>query len=102
MLADIERDPINLKMRLKYSCAFICVILGLLLNTLYQVVDIFIYVTFAHFTVLYMHVVTAHKVRHRHIKAKHQKKRYFRANDPLLSVFMWGVNQTVSGAFEVT
>ena len=54
MLADIERDPINLKMRLKYSCAFICVILGLLLNTLYQVVDIFIYVTFAHFTVLYI------------------------------------------------
>lgn len=38
----------------------------------------------------------AHKVKRRHIKAKHQKKRYFRANDPLLSVFMWGVNQTVS------
>ena len=38
----------------------------------------------------------ASKVKHRHIKAKHQKKRYFRANDPLLSVFMWGVNQTVS------
>ena len=44
----------------------------------------------------------AHKVKHRHIKAKHQKKRYFRANDPLWSAFMWGVNQTVSGAFEVT
>lgn len=40
----------------------------------------------------------AHKVKHRHIKAKHQKKRYFRANDPLLSVFMWGVNQTVSAS----
>lgn len=38
----------------------------------------------------------ASKVKHRHIKAKHQKKRYFRAEDPLLSVFMWGVNQTVT------
>ena len=32
----------------------------------------------------------------KHFKAKHQKKRVFRASDPVLSVFMWGVNHTVS------
>ena len=32
----------------------------------------------------------------KHFKAKHQKKRVFRSSDPILSVFMWGVNHTVS------
>ena len=32
----------------------------------------------------------------KHFKAKHQKKRVFRSSDPVISVFMWGVNHTVS------
>ena len=32
----------------------------------------------------------------KHFKAKHQKKRVFRSSDPVLSVFMWGINHTVS------
>ena len=32
----------------------------------------------------------------KHFKAKHQKKRVFRSSDSILSVFMWGVNHTVS------
>lgn len=32
----------------------------------------------------------------KHFKPKHQKSKLFRANEPLLSVFMWGVNQTVN------
>ena len=35
----------------------------------------------------------------KHFKAKHQKKRVFRSSDPILSVFMWGVNHTVSIIF---
>ena len=30
------------------------------------------------------------------VKAMQQKKKLFRANEPLLSVFMWGVNYSVS------
>ena len=29
-------------------------------------------------------------------KVKHPKRKLFRASEPLLSVFMWGVNHTVS------
>lgn len=35
-----------------------------------------------------------HRVRH--LKAKQQKKRFIRSKDPLLSVFMWGVQHSVS------
>lgn len=36
------------------------------------------------------------KCKKKHFKPKHQKSKLFRANEPLLSVFMWGVNHTVS------
>ncbi len=36
------------------------------------------------------------KQKSRHVKAKKQKKRYMRSKDPILSVFMWGVQHTVS------
>ena len=36
----------------------------------------------------------AHKVRH--LKAKQQKKKFIRSKDPILSVFMWGVQHSVS------
>ena len=31
----------------------------------------------------------------KHIKVKHPKRKLYRSSDPLLSVFMWGVNHTV-------
>lgn len=38
-----------------------------------------------------------HKIKTKSkFKVRHQKHKLFRANDPLLSVFMWGVNFTVS------
>ncbi|XP_023224945.1 phosphatidylinositol 5-phosphate 4-kinase type-2 beta-like [Centruroides sculpturatus] len=36
------------------------------------------------------------KLKKKHFKPKYQKTKLFRANEPLLSVFMWGVNHTVS------
>ena len=36
------------------------------------------------------------KPKVRHIKAKHQKKRFIRSKDPILAVFMWGVQHSVS------
>ena len=39
---------------------------------------------------------TSHKPKLRRIKAKHQRKRVMRAKDPVLAVFMWGVQHTVS------
>lgn len=36
------------------------------------------------------------KLKKKHIRVKHQKVKLFRANEPLLSVFMWGVNHTVN------
>ena len=39
---------------------------------------------------------TPHKPKLRRIKAKHQRKRFMRAKDPVLGVFMWGVQHTVS------
>lgn len=36
------------------------------------------------------------KCKKKHFKPKHQKSKLFRANEPLLSVFMWGVNHTVN------
>lgn len=35
-------------------------------------------------------------MKKKHIRVKHQKVKLFRANEPLLSVFMWGVNHTIN------
>jgi len=35
------------------------------------------------------------KTKTKRFKVKHPKRKLFRSNDPLLSVFMWGVNHTV-------
>jgi len=35
------------------------------------------------------------KLKKKHFKPKHQKAKVFRANEPLLSVFMWGINHTI-------
>ncbi|KAG8177507.1 hypothetical protein JTE90_012571 [Oedothorax gibbosus] len=36
------------------------------------------------------------KLKKKHFKPKYQKAKLFRANEPLLSVFMWGMNHTIS------
>ncbi|CAG0912628.1 unnamed protein product [Notodromas monacha] len=36
------------------------------------------------------------KMKKKHIRVKHQKRKLFRANEPLLSVFMWGVNHSIN------
>lgn len=38
-------------------------------------------------------------LKKKHFRVKHQKVKLFRANEPLLSVFMWGINHTVSVFF---
>lgn len=40
-------------------------------------------------------------VKKKHFKPKHQKAKVFRASEPLLSVFMWGVNHTITGLTHV-
>ncbi|GFU43388.1 phosphatidylinositol 5-phosphate 4-kinase type-2 alpha [Nephila pilipes] len=45
--------------------------------------------------------VVGSRVKKKHLKPKHQKAKVFRANEPLLSVFMWGVNHTISGLTHV-
>lgn len=35
-------------------------------------------------------------LKKKHFRVKHQKVKIFRANEPLVSVFMWGINHTVS------
>ncbi|XP_013773413.1 phosphatidylinositol 5-phosphate 4-kinase type-2 alpha-like isoform X1 [Limulus polyphemus] len=35
------------------------------------------------------------KLKKKHFKPKYQKTKVFRANEPLLSVFMWGINHTI-------
>lgn len=35
------------------------------------------------------------KLKKKHIRVKHQKVKLFRASEPILSVFMWGINHTV-------
>ncbi|KAL1115556.1 hypothetical protein AAG570_005846 [Ranatra chinensis] len=42
------------------------------------------------------------KLKKKHIKLKHQKVKLFRANEPILSVFMWGVNHTINELSHVT
>ena len=41
-------------------------------------------------------MAAATKQKKKHIKAMHQKVKLFRAKEPLLSVFMWGINHSVS------
>lgn len=38
----------------------------------------------------------ASKLKKKTLRVKHQKRKLFRANEPFLSVFMWGVNHSVS------
>ncbi|KAK8720995.1 hypothetical protein OTU49_012981, partial [Cherax quadricarinatus] len=38
----------------------------------------------------------ASKLKKKAVRVKHQKVKLFRANEPFLSVFMWGVNHTSS------
>ncbi|XP_077298448.1 phosphatidylinositol 5-phosphate 4-kinase isoform X2 [Arctopsyche grandis] len=42
------------------------------------------------------------KLKKKHFRVKHQKVKLFRANEPLLSVFMWGVNHTINELSHVT
>uniref|UniRef100_A0A1B0BP91 PIPK domain-containing protein n=1 Tax=Glossina palpalis gambiensis TaxID=67801 RepID=A0A1B0BP91_9MUSC len=35
-------------------------------------------------------------LKKKHFRVKHQKVKLFRANEPILSVFMWGVNHTIN------
>jgi len=35
------------------------------------------------------------KLKKKRIRVKHQKVKLFRANEPILSVFMWGINHTI-------
>lgn len=41
-------------------------------------------------------ITKAMKVKTKRFKPKHQKAKLFRASEPLLSVFMWGINYTVN------
>lgn len=41
-------------------------------------------------------VMSSIKLKKKQIRVKHQKVKLFRANEPILSVFMWGINHTVS------
>lgn len=36
------------------------------------------------------------KLKKKHFKPKYQKAKLFRANEPLISVFMWGINHTIN------
>ncbi|XP_011503789.1 PREDICTED: phosphatidylinositol 5-phosphate 4-kinase type-2 alpha [Ceratosolen solmsi marchali] len=36
------------------------------------------------------------KLKKKHFRVKHQKVKVFRANEPLLSIYMWGVNHTIN------
>ncbi|KAL4222748.1 Phosphatidylinositol 5-phosphate 4-kinase type-2 beta [Mactra antiquata] len=47
-------------------------------------------------------VQTVQKQKVLKVKAVYQKRKLFRANEPLLSVFMWGINHTVSELNHVT
>lgn len=42
------------------------------------------------------------KLKKKRFRVKHQKVKLFRANEPLLSVFMWGVNHTINELMHVT
>lgn len=35
-------------------------------------------------------------LKKKHFRVKHQKQKLFRANEPILSVFMWGINHTIN------
>lgn len=40
-------------------------------------------------------------LKKKHFRVKHQKVKLFRANEPILSVFMWGINHTVSSVANI-
>lgn len=40
-------------------------------------------------------------LKKKHFRVKHQKVKLFRANEPLLSVFMWGINHTVKKSINI-
>lgn len=42
------------------------------------------------------------KLKKKHFRVKHQKVKLFRANEPILSVLMWGVNHTINELSHVT
>ncbi|XP_008194796.1 phosphatidylinositol 5-phosphate 4-kinase type-2 alpha [Tribolium castaneum] len=42
------------------------------------------------------------KLKKKHFRVKHQKVKLFRANEPFLSVFMWGINHTINELMHVT
>ena len=42
-----------------------------------------------------MAACTNSSIKTKHIKVKHPKRKLYRASEPLLSVFMWGINHTV-------
>ena len=54
------------------------------------------------FSICIFKMSLATKQKRKHIKPKGQKVKLFRANDPLVSVLMWGVNHSVSTGFNCT
>lgn len=40
-------------------------------------------------------------IKKKRFRVKHQKVKLFRANEPILSVFMWGINHTVIHLYTV-
>ncbi|XP_045466945.1 phosphatidylinositol 5-phosphate 4-kinase type-2 alpha [Harmonia axyridis] len=42
------------------------------------------------------------KLKKKHFRVKHQKVKLFRANEPFLSVLMWGINHTINELMHVT
>lgn len=46
--------------------------------------------------------VALSKLKKKRFRVKHQKVKLFRANEPLLSVFMWGVNHSINELSHVT
>lgn len=43
-----------------------------------------------------MSTPAARILKKKHFRVKHQKVKLFRANEPMLSVLMWGVNHTIN------
>jgi len=40
--------------------------------------------------------MSTHKQTKKHLKAMHQKRKLFQPNEPLMAVFMWGINHSIS------
>lgn len=43
-----------------------------------------------------MSTPAARILKKKHFRVKHQKVKLFRANEPMLSVLMWGINHTIN------